>query len=106
MDGPGPLGEFLQARRAHTRPEDIGVQDFGARRRVQGLRRDEVAHLAGVSVSYYTRLEQGISRGASPKSWMRLPLRCGWIRTNGNTSNGWPTLPGGHLGRGVRGPRR
>ena len=67
MDGPGPLGEFLQARRAHTRPEDVGVQDFGARRRVQGLRRDEVAHLAGVSVSYYTRLEQGISRGASPQ---------------------------------------
>ncbi|MGW0162545.1 helix-turn-helix domain-containing protein [Mycobacterium sp. NPDC003323] len=67
MDGPGPLGEFLQARRARTRPEDIGVQDFGARRRVQGLRRDEVAHVAGVSVSYYTRLEQGISRGASPE---------------------------------------
>lgn len=67
MDGPGPLGEFLQARRAQTRPEDIGVQDFGARRRVQGLRRDEVAQLAGVSVSYYTRLEQGISRGASPE---------------------------------------
>jgi transcriptional regulator with XRE-family HTH domain len=66
MDVPGPLGEFLQARRARIRPEDIGVQDFGARRRVQGLRRDEVAHLAGVSVSYYTRLEQGISRGASP----------------------------------------
>lgn len=67
MHGPGPLGEFLQARRARTRPEDIGVQDFGARRRVQGLRRDEVAHLAGVSVSYYTRLEQGVSRGASPE---------------------------------------
>lgn len=67
MDGPGPLGEFLQARRARTRPEDIGVQHFGGRRRVQGLRRDEVAHLAGVSVSYYTRLEQGISRGASPE---------------------------------------
>lgn len=67
MHGPGPLGEFLQARRARTRPGDIGVQDFGARRRVQGLRRDEVAHLAGVSVSYYTRLEQGISRGASPE---------------------------------------
>ncbi|MGX9674170.1 helix-turn-helix domain-containing protein [Mycobacterium sp. HM-7] len=67
MHGPGPLGEFLQARRARTRPEDIGVQDLGTRRRVQGLRRDEVAHLAGVSVSYYTRLEQGISRGASPE---------------------------------------
>lgn len=67
MDGPGPLGEFLQARRARIRPEHIGVQNFGERRRVQGLRRDEVAHLAGVSVSYYTRLEQGVSRGASPE---------------------------------------
>lgn len=67
MDGPGPLGEYLQARRARIRPEDVGVQDYGSRRRVQGLRRDEVAQLAGVSVSYYTRLEQGISRGASPE---------------------------------------
>ena len=67
MDGPGPLGEYLQARRARIRPQDVGLRDFGVRRRVQGLRRDEVAQLAGVSVSYYTRLEQGISRGASPE---------------------------------------
>lgn len=67
MDGPGPLGEFLQARRAQLHPEDVGARDFGVRRRVQGLRRDEVAQLAGVSVSYYTRLEQGVSRGASPE---------------------------------------
>lgn len=43
------------------------MKDFGVRRRVPGLRRDEVAQLAGVSVSYYTRLEQGLSRGASPE---------------------------------------
>jgi transcriptional regulator with XRE-family HTH domain len=67
MDGPGPLGDFLQARRARLRPEDVGLHDFGARRRVQGLRREELAQLAGVSVSYYTRLEQGLSRGASPE---------------------------------------
>ncbi|MEY9912894.1 transcriptional regulator with XRE-family HTH domain [Catenulispora sp. MAP12-49] len=64
MDGPGPLGDFLQARRAQLRPEDIGLPTFGPRR-VAGLRREELAQLAGVSPSYYTRLEQGLSRGAS-----------------------------------------
>jgi transcriptional regulator with XRE-family HTH domain len=65
VDGPGPLGDFLQARRARLRPEDVGLRDLGPRRRVAGLRREELAQLAGVSVSYYTRLEQGLSRGAS-----------------------------------------
>ena len=64
MDGPGPLGDFLQARRSQLRPEDIGLPQFGPRR-VAGLRREELAQLAGVSASYYTRLEQGLSRGAS-----------------------------------------
>lgn len=65
MDGPGPLGTFLHARRARLRPEDVGLRETGPRRRVRGLRREELAQLAGVSVSYYTRLEQGTSRGAS-----------------------------------------
>ncbi|MFJ8433985.1 helix-turn-helix domain-containing protein [Kitasatospora sp. NPDC094019] len=65
MNGPGPLGTFLQARRTRLRPEDVGLRDLGPRRRVAGLRREEVAGLAGVSVSYYARLEQGLSRGAS-----------------------------------------
>ncbi|MEU9563231.1 helix-turn-helix transcriptional regulator [Streptomyces sp. NPDC048161] len=65
MNGPGPLGAFLQARRAQLRPEDVGLRDLGPRRRVAGLRREELAQLAGVSVSYYARLEQGQSRGAS-----------------------------------------
>jgi transcriptional regulator with XRE-family HTH domain len=43
----------------------VGLRDLGPRRRVSGLRREELAQLAGVSVSYYTRLEQGLSRGAS-----------------------------------------
>ncbi|GGZ93845.1 transcriptional regulator [Streptomyces subrutilus] len=62
---PGPLGAFLQARRARLRPEDVGLRDLGPRRRVAGLRREELAQSAGVSVSYYARLEQGQSRGAS-----------------------------------------
>ncbi|MFI6325222.1 helix-turn-helix transcriptional regulator [Nonomuraea sp. NPDC050556] len=54
----GELGEFLRSRRARIRPSDVGLKDYG-RRRVPGLRREEVAQLAGVSVDYYIRLEQG-----------------------------------------------
>jgi transcriptional regulator with XRE-family HTH domain len=57
------LGEFLKSRRSRLDPEDVGVATFG-RRRVPGLRREEVARLAGVSVDYYVRLEQG--RAAHP----------------------------------------
>ncbi|RMI13412.1 helix-turn-helix domain-containing protein [Cellulomonas triticagri] len=59
------LGEFLASRRAALSPDDAGVESWGRRRRVPGLRREEVAHLAGVSVAYYTRLEQGHARNAS-----------------------------------------
>ncbi|MFD9734587.1 helix-turn-helix domain-containing protein [Umezawaea sp. NPDC059074] len=52
------LGEFLRSRRARTKPEDVGVPAYD-RRRVTGLRREELAQLAGISVGYYTRLEQG-----------------------------------------------
>lgn len=61
----GQLGEFLRARRGRLHPEDVGLDRYGERRRVAGLRREEVAQLAGVSVSYYTRLEQGQSVNAS-----------------------------------------
>ncbi|MFH9826515.1 helix-turn-helix transcriptional regulator [Streptomyces bobili] len=53
------LSEFLRTRRARLKPEDVGIPDFGRYRRVPGLRREELAQLAGVSVAYYTRLEQG-----------------------------------------------
>ena len=54
----GELGEFLRARRERTSPRDVGLPDSG-RRRTPGLRREEVATLAGVSVDYLVRLEQG-----------------------------------------------
>ncbi|WP_433373830.1 helix-turn-helix domain-containing protein [Actinoplanes sp. CA-142083] len=60
------LGEFLQARRARVTPAEAGVRTFG-RRRVPGLRREELARLAGVSVQYLTRLEQGVDRHPSPQ---------------------------------------
>ncbi|GAA2616398.1 helix-turn-helix transcriptional regulator [Streptomyces axinellae] len=66
MDGKAQLGSFLRARRSQLRPEDAGVPTYGERRRVPGLRREELAMLAGVSTSYYTRLEQGQSLSASP----------------------------------------
>ena len=60
------LGEFLQARRARVTPGEVGLPAHG-RRRVPGLRRDELARLAGVSVQYLTRLEQGVDRHPSPQ---------------------------------------
>ncbi|GLL02853.1 helix-turn-helix domain-containing protein [Dactylosporangium matsuzakiense] len=67
MDVKRQLGEFLQTRRSQLRPEDVGLATYGDRRRVSGLRREELALLAGVSASYYSRLEQGQSSNASPE---------------------------------------
>ncbi len=58
------LGEFLRVRRSQVEPADVGLPSYGVRR-VAGLRREEVAALAGVSVDYYTRLEQGRERSPS-----------------------------------------
>lgn len=56
---------FLKARRAALDPKDLGFGDGPPRRRVNGLRREEVAQRAGISVDYYTRIEQGRARGMS-----------------------------------------
>jgi transcriptional regulator with XRE-family HTH domain len=58
VDSPHSLAEFLRARRGRIKPEDVGIVN-GDRRRVPGLRREELAALAGLSADYYTRLEQG-----------------------------------------------
>ncbi|GAA1270282.1 transcriptional regulator [Planotetraspora silvatica] len=60
------IGEYLRARRELIRPEDVGLPHNG-HRRVPGLRRDELAMLAGISTEYYTRLEQGRDRRPSPQ---------------------------------------
>ncbi|MEV0757739.1 helix-turn-helix transcriptional regulator [Streptosporangium sp. NPDC050280] len=60
------LGDFLRARRSGLRPEDVGMVTYGVRR-VAGLRREEVAVLAGMNADYYTRLEQGRERRPSPQ---------------------------------------
>ncbi|WP_432024612.1 helix-turn-helix domain-containing protein [Streptomyces parvus] len=65
LDRRAELSEFLRTRRAKLQPQDVGLPEFGRARRVPGLRREELAQLAGVSVAYYTRLEQGNGRNVS-----------------------------------------
>jgi transcriptional regulator with XRE-family HTH domain len=65
VDNRNDVRDFLATRRARLTPEQAGLAAFGANRRVPGLRREEVALLAGVSVDYYTRLERGNLNGAS-----------------------------------------
>jgi transcriptional regulator with XRE-family HTH domain len=64
MDTESEIRDFLTSRRARITPEDVGLQTYGPRR-VPGLRREEVATLAGVSVDYYNRMERGNLSGAS-----------------------------------------
>src|SRR3954454_3611747 len=59
------IRDFLSTRRARITPEQAGLPAYGGNRRVKGLRREEVAMLAGVSVDYYVRMERGGLAGAS-----------------------------------------
>lgn len=59
------LGAYLKTRRDRVTPADVGLRTYGTARRVPGLRREELAQLAGVSAGYYTRLEQGQAGTAS-----------------------------------------
>lgn len=65
MDDRTELSNFLKSRRARLRPQDVGLRDHGGVRRVEGLRREELAQLAGVSIAHYTRLEQGKGHSVS-----------------------------------------
>lgn len=65
MGIPDDLSEFLTSRRAKLTLSDVELPDFGGRRRVPGLRREEVALLAGMSAEYYKRLERGNATGVS-----------------------------------------
>src|SRR3982750_482257 len=63
---PNELGAFLRARRSELSPSDVGLPEGGTQRRVAGLRREEVAQLAAISIDYYTRLEQGRIQPSAP----------------------------------------
>src|SRR2546429_8718924 len=65
MDNRAQIREFLATRRARITPEQAGLPAYGGNRRVTGLRREEVALLAGVSIDYYVRMERGNLAGAS-----------------------------------------
>ena len=66
MDTKREIHEFLTSRRARITPEQAGLRTYGSGpRRVPGLRREEVASLAGVSIAYYTKLERGDASGVS-----------------------------------------
>ncbi|MFC9436492.1 helix-turn-helix domain-containing protein [Nocardia sp. NPDC057030] len=66
------LGEFLRAKRASIAPEQVGLTPVGNPRRVSGLRREEVAQLAALSVDQYTRLELGRVTRVSDDALRRL----------------------------------
>ena len=65
VDNRAEVRDFLRSRRARISPDAVGLPAFGGSRRVQGLRREEVATLAGVSVDYYNRMERGSLSGVS-----------------------------------------
>jgi len=65
MEDRDGIREFLASRRARITPDQAGLPVYGTNRRVEGLRREEVALLAGISVEYYTRLERGNTNGVS-----------------------------------------
>ncbi|MCO5992162.1 helix-turn-helix domain-containing protein [Actinoallomurus rhizosphaericola] len=82
MQSKNELGDYLRARRAVVMPWDVGLPD-GGERRVPGLRRDEVALLAGVSTDYYIRLEQGRERHPSEQV---LRAIAGALRLDGSAA--------------------
>ena len=85
VDTRNEIRDFLTSRRAKLKAADVGLPDYGTRR-VPGLRREEVAVLAGVSVPYYTRLERGDLAGASP-SVLKALARCNSTTLSALTSS-------------------
>ena len=84
------LGDFLRARRDQVRPEAVGLVP-GARRRAPGLRREELAMLAGISVEYYLRLERGRAHNPSPQILEALARA---LRLDGNATQHLRDLAG------------
>jgi hypothetical protein len=93
MDHRTDVQDFLVSRRARLTPEQAGLATHGERRRVKGLRREEVAMLAGVSVDYYARLERGNLAGASESVLEAVADACISTTPNGSTCTIWPGTP-------------
>jgi transcriptional regulator with XRE-family HTH domain len=100
------LGDFLRSRRAAIKPEDVGIPP-GPRRRTPGLRREELAQLAGVGVTWYTWLEQGREINVSRSVLLSLArtLRCDEEETDHLLAlGGAPSPPGATRSRAVTAP--
>ena len=96
MDNRTEVRDFLTSRRARITPEQAGLPLYGTNRRVAGLRREEVALLAGVSTDYYTRLERGNLTGVSESVLEALAAPSSSTSPNGptsSTSRARPTPP-------------
>jgi len=74
MDNRAQVREFLASRRARITPDQAGLPAYGGNRRVKGLRREEVALLAGVSIDYYIRMERGDLAGSSLPGYRPVSL--------------------------------
>ncbi|MFG2226657.1 helix-turn-helix domain-containing protein [Streptomyces sp. NPDC048644] len=98
------LGEFLRSRREKLSPKAVGLPDR-RRRRTPGLRREEVAELAGIGVDWYIRLEQGRAVSPRPPRWMRWPAFCAWTRPRRTTCGSWRAAPAAGPSSGSRCPR-
>src|ERR1700761_8561881 len=100
MPDPQALATFLRARRDLLKPADVGLAE-GERRRVAGLRREEVAMLAGISTEYYLRLEQGRERQPSDQVLEGL---AGALQLNDDATEYMRTLARPAPRRRARGP--
>src|SRR5436189_4346167 len=100
MDVRSEIRDFLTSRRARITPEQVGLTTYGARR-VPGLRREEVATLAGVSVDYYNRMERGNLSGASESVLDALARALHLDEADGLTFTTSPMHPSPALGAAV-----
>jgi Helix-turn-helix domain len=88
VDAANELAQFLSSRRAKVTPEQAGLPSYG-QRRVPGLRREEVASLAGVSVDYYKVLSAGTQPAPPTPSWKHSPTPCSLTTPSARTSSIW-----------------
>jgi hypothetical protein len=104
MDNRSEAPDFLASRRAKISPQQTGLTAYGANRRVPGLRRGEVAMLAGLSSDYYVRLERGNLAGVSESVLHAVRPRAAATRPNRSTCTTWraPPAPGPELNDALR----
>lgn len=101
VDSRNEIRQFLASRRARITPKQVGLPAYGDNRRAPGLRREEVALLAGVSVDYYTASNGGTSTGSPKACWTHSPARCTLTKPSAHTCSTWPVPRRPRLARGA-----